>query len=112
MTDQPRLDETALAELQEVMDDDFELLVETFLADARARLARLQRLLEREELDELTKAAHSFKGSCLNMGAMRLSELCAQLERAGKSADLAAAGTLLNDVQAEFTEVSACFERL
>jgi len=112
MIDQPHLDEAALAELRDVMEDDFGVLVDTFLADSQARLHRLHQLLEQDDSDQLAKTAHSFKGSCINMGATNLSELCAQLERAGKAADLSAAAGLLDRVETEFAEVASCFEQL
>ncbi len=105
MTDQPHLDEEALAELQDVMEDEFELLIQTFLADSRSHIGALQKALSQSDADQLTRTAHSFKGSCINMGALRLSELCFQVEQSGKSGDLRAIATLLEQVEKEFLEV-------
>lgn len=111
MTDRASLDETALAELQDVMEDEFGILVETFLTDSRARLDTLRELLSQGDAEQLAKAAHSFKGSCINMGAQRLSGLCAQAELAGRSRDFAAVLTLLDRMEAEFAEVGRLLER-
>ncbi|MDP9440488.1 MAG: Hpt domain-containing protein, partial [Actinomycetota bacterium] len=45
--------------------------------------------------------AHSLKGSSGNMGATRVHEVCAELERAGESGDLAAAPRLLERLEGE-----------
>lgn len=105
MNDQPHLDEEALAELQDVMDDEFEVLVQTFIADSRSRMDTLQKALNDSDADQLLKTAHSFKGSCINMGALRLSGLCFQVERSGKSGDLTAATALVKRIDQEFVEV-------
>jgi len=112
MADKPHLDEEALAELQDVMEDEFEVLIQTYLADSRARLDSLRQAAAAGDADALAKTAHSFKGSCANMGAPRLGELCLQAEGAGKSGDLSAIEPLLEGIEKEFAEVSdrlACF---
>lgn len=110
MTDQPHLDEEALAELQDVMEDEFEMLLRTFIADSRSRIGTLRKALSQSDADELSKTAHSFKGSCINMGAERLGYFCLQVERAGKSGDLTAVPTLIESIESEFTEVSRRLE--
>lgn len=70
----------ALLELKEVMEDDFALLIETFLADAPERIDELKKI----ESDggtpaDMEKPAHTLKGSSSNIGAMKLSAVCADL---------------------------------
>jgi len=87
----PLLDEARLDELQEIMADDFGLLVETFLNDSNALFERLQGLTAPGQEPELSKVAHSLKGACLNLGAEALADLCLTLEsqaRTGAVADL------------------------
>ena len=38
MNDKPHLDVEALAELQDVMEDEFDVLIQTYLADSRSRI--------------------------------------------------------------------------
>ncbi len=52
------------------------------------------------------RAAHTLKGSALNMGAVRMSEICAELEEVGRSGDLVRALQLLDQLDAEFSRVS------
>ena len=106
MTDKPHLDEEALAELQDVMEDEFEVLIQTYISDSRERIAALKRALEHNDVDTFTKAAHSFKGSCINIGAPRLGELCLRAEKAGKSGNLAGGDDMISAIEGEFRTVS------
>jgi HPt (histidine-containing phosphotransfer) domain-containing protein len=55
----------------------------------------------------LAAAAHALKGSASNLGARRLSALCAALERQGKAGDLTDAASVLLNVTREFHAVEA-----
>lgn len=112
MNDLPRLDDSALAELRDIMEDDFATLVQTFRADSRSRLETLRTAHADGDFEQLARTAHSFKGSCINMGAPRLSDCCSELEQAGKARDPAAAALGLKAVQQEFAEVDRCLQQL
>lgn len=107
MNDIKHVDYDTLASLQEIMEEDFRLLIETFIQDSRNRLSTLLQFANTDELDNLRRAAHSFKGSCSNIGALHLAELCAEVE----SRALAGHGSTMEaDVQAvqkEFLTVEA-----
>ena len=60
------LDRDVLSALQEVMEDGYPELLDTFLADAEERLSLLR---EADDADQVGAAAHSLKGSSSNMGA-------------------------------------------
>ncbi|MDT4847417.1 hypothetical protein FQZ97_814710 [compost metagenome] len=53
----------------------------------------------------LRLAAHSFKGSCSNMGAPVLAGLCKQLEESARREQLADAPVLIQRIEQEFTLV-------
>ncbi|PSF06184.1 histidine kinase [Marinobacter fuscus] len=106
MNDKPHLDVEALAELQDVMEHEFDLLIQTYLADSTTRLDALKTALEEKDADQFAKTAHSLKGSCINMGAPRLGGFCFEAEQLGKSGDLGGAGEVLARIDAEFEEVA------
>ncbi|TGG95972.1 Hpt domain-containing protein [Natronospirillum operosum] len=94
------LDAAVLAELQLIMGDDFALLLQTFSDDSVQRLQALE--ATREDVDALRRAAHSFKGSASNVGAVALARSCLELENycqqclhAGQSLDAAHTERLL-----------------
>jgi HPt (histidine-containing phosphotransfer) domain-containing protein len=99
------LDQQAVATLKDVMEDDFPLLVHTFLQDSENRIKTLQSLIASPEAEVIRRTAHSFKGSCSNVGAILLASYCADLEKKGLNQQLA---TLEQDVEriiAEFEHV-------
>jgi HPt (histidine-containing phosphotransfer) domain-containing protein len=79
--------------------------VETFLSDSEERLRSIRDAFAASDAPALRHAAHSFKGSCGNMGASVLSSLCKRLEEAARHSDLASAQGLIAKVEHEFTIV-------
>ena len=112
MNTKPHLDEEALAELQDVMEDEFEILIHTFINDSRERVAGLRHAIESRDTTAVAHTAHSFKGSCINIGAPQLGELCRQVEAAGKAEDLAETPALLQAIESEFHTVCGLLEGL
>ncbi|PTY36758.1 hypothetical protein BGP77_05575 [Saccharospirillum sp. MSK14-1] len=107
--DQPdqHLDDAALTDLRDLLEDDFSDLIETFLGDARERYTELVALNQHPEPDAQTVrgTAHSFKGSCLNVGVTRLAQLCRRLEEMANADQLDSVDSLLADIGTELTEV-------
>ena len=89
------LDYDALNSLKDVMEDEFGFLIETFIQDSNDRLEKLHSLIGGNDQDAIRRASHSFKGSCSNLGALRLANLCAAIECKALQQDFS---TLANDV--------------
>jgi PAS domain S-box-containing protein len=107
------LDENVVQNLMSVDDDGslLEEVVATFLRIAPARLTAIRKgakgnaaLLERE--------AHSFLGSCGNIGASRMAEICARLEVLGRSGSTEGAVELARRLEDELAEVRPQLEAL
>lgn len=111
MNDRPHLDEEALAELQDVMDEEFDVLIHTYLSDSAERISSLRSALDEGDADALSRTAHSFKGSCINIGAPRLGALCMEVEEAGRASRLSALEPLLASIESEFRQVRQGLER-
>ncbi|MFK0090801.1 Hpt domain-containing protein [Pseudomonas sp. NPDC090755] len=105
------IDRKVLRDLQEVMEDGYLNLLETFLSDSEARVSQLH---EAKSTQELGHAAHSFKGSASNMGAVALAELCQQLEARVKQQPLYGIEDLINQIDREYQAVRQLYgdERL
>lgn len=95
----------ALNSLKEVMEDDFNFLIDTFIQDSEDRLAKLHELVGGDDADAIRRASHSFKGSCSNLGALRLASLCAASERKALDKDIANLAADLAEIEAEFLMV-------
>jgi len=107
MNDIKHLDYDTLNSLREIMEDDFRLLIETFIQDSRDRLATLLQFANTDELDSLRRAAHSFKGSCSNIGALHLSQLCADVEERALAGHGSSMEADVESIRQEFLAVEA-----
>jgi len=103
------LDSAVLATLQDVMEGEYPALLDTFLADSEERVRLLRQALHSDQSESLRRAAHSFKGSCSNMGATLLAELCQQLESAARNERLEDAPALLASIEREFAIIGILF---
>ncbi|MBH3386021.1 MULTISPECIES: Hpt domain-containing protein [Pseudomonas] len=101
MTDM-HIDHRVLNDLREVMEDGYLKLVETFLEDSECRVGQLHAA---KSAPELRAAAHSFKGSSSNMGAMVLASLCQQLEERARRPPLYGIEDLISRIDLEYKEV-------
>lgn len=99
------LDTSALVTLQEVMEAEYPVLLDTFLVDSEERLRLLQAACRSGEAERLRQAAHSFKGSCSNMGATLLAELCREMEESARRDQLDEAQVLIERIEREFAIV-------
>lgn len=104
------LDYETLETLKQVMEGEFGLLVSTFKQDSTERIASLRNLIQQEDTDLVRRAAHSFKGSSSNIGAQRLSTLCAALEKKALAGSLQGALIDLQEIEQEFLAVQAQLE--
>lgn len=100
------LDYSALAELREVMEDEFEVLIETFLYDSAERITQIKEALAAQDAESISRAAHSFKGSCTNIGVPVLASLCLEAELKGKEGNLEGMDAIVNNIESTFPEVS------
>ncbi|MBK7299894.1 MAG: Hpt domain-containing protein [Moraxellaceae bacterium] len=74
------IDNEQLAELKDVLEDEFGILISTYLADAKLRLQLIEQGLQNQDYDAVRLAAHSLKGASANLGAVILAQLCEKLE--------------------------------
>lgn len=74
-------DEEALKQLQELMGDDFNQLVDTYLKHSQAHLDSIKAGLEDKDPRKIRDAAHPLKSSSGNMGFPLLSSLAAKCEK-------------------------------
>jgi HPt (histidine-containing phosphotransfer) domain-containing protein len=97
-----RIDNKVVGELREVMGSQYAELLETFLADCEKRMVQLR---DARSPRQLSEAAHSFKGSCSNMGATDLAELCRQLEVRVMEQPAHGIEDLISQIRCEYLEV-------
>src|SRR5215210_1918033 len=105
------LDPEVLASLRDLGDAGLLTeLAEMFFDDASSRLAELREAVEAGDAEGVKRVAHTLKGSSGNMGAARMSAICAGLQDVGTSGDLARAPGLLEELEEEFGRVRPALE--
>lgn len=100
----PVLDTAVLDELREVMGSDFPILIASFVRDGRQRIDALRRALSAGDGEQARQQAHSFKGSSGNLGALRVTGLCLDIEQYAGHDDLAAAAALMDTLEQTFEQ--------
>lgn len=95
----------ALAELKDIMEDEFDILIDTFINDSEAKIAVLEQVIASGDPEELRKVAHSLKGSSSNVCATQFSELARQLEMMGKEGTTDGAAEVFASLKQEFAGV-------
>ena len=111
MNEQQHIDHDALAELRDVMEEEFVILVNTFIQDSDDRLRQLREGAEAEDPEGVRKVAHSFKGSCINIGAPELADRCREAEQRGRDEDLSDIGACVNAIEKELETVREALVR-
>ena len=85
-------------------------LVGPFLQATPLQLGGLREAIGSEDAEALRQGAHALKGSSSNLGALRMGELCAELEALARSGELADADETLARIEAEWARVRAAFD--
>lgn len=107
-----RLDGDILSMLKDVMEDEFSVLIETYLSDGVLRIQDLRESLSRQDADTVRQTAHSLKGSSSNIGAGPLAQLCMKMESCADKGQLAGLDSILDEVEQEFAAVSQALSEL
>jgi two-component system sensor histidine kinase/response regulator len=107
------LDETIVSSLMSV-DDDGSLMdevVATFLKIAPVRLGAIRKAAKGDPA-QLERAAHSFLGSCGNLGCRAMADLCARLEVLGRSGSTEGAAEIARALEEQYTVTKPHLEAL
>ena len=107
---QQRLDDDILSDLKDIMEEDYPLLLKTYLADAIVRLDSIDAAAREQNISNLREAAHSLKGSSLNIGASRLAMLSSNVESLAKDAQLEQVIPIIAQLHEEYEAVKALLE--
>jgi signal transduction histidine kinase/CheY-like chemotaxis protein/HPt (histidine-containing phosphotransfer) domain-containing protein len=80
-------------------------IVLLFIEDVPPRLELMRQAVEKGEAQSVEETAHLLKGGSGYMGAVRMAEICANLQQKASSGDLAQASELLDALEEEFERV-------
>jgi PAS domain S-box-containing protein len=102
------LDEARIATLRDLDGGDGTLLatlVDEYDRDTRIQIDRLHAAVAEGDPHTVERSAHTVKGASANIGAMRLADLCRELESLGRVGALGEAPAILDRVETEFDKV-------
>lgn len=99
------IDLETLQELREIMEDEFDGLLETFLSESTRQYDAIDSAMQAGDADGLRLAAHSLKGSCGNVGAHVLQQTCAEIESLARAGTLDPAAQLVVSAQGQLDAV-------
>ncbi len=102
------LDAKALANIRELDDGEGAILAEVigiFFDETPRHLAGLRNAVNAKDASELARVAHAFKSASGNVGASSVVKLCRELERIGRSGELADALPLLREIEQQVEAV-------
>jgi HPt (histidine-containing phosphotransfer) domain-containing protein len=103
--DEPSLDLDALSILKEATEEMFPEIIEAFLEDAPNRLNSLREASTNNDVTAMKEESHCLKGSSGNVGAVKLSKICEEIETLSKSDSIANQEELIQYALHEFEHI-------
>ncbi len=115
-TDEPALDPTTVETLFELNDGDDDSFVRdlftSFACTYRDCVAGMQEAVETNQAELMRLKAHTLKGAAANVGALRLSEVAAELQRVGEEGELSRAADWMQDLEGLYARVETELTKL
>ncbi len=106
------IDTTNLDSLKEIIGDDLKEIVLNFIESSPETLKKINLALQDENADDLTLHAHTLKGSGANMGAIKLAEICAELENKGNQDVTTGLTANIAELKVELAKVNKSLQNL
>lgn len=97
--------------LKVCLDPKIKKLIPKFLANKREDAEKLLQTVQTGDMDELQKQSHTVKGTSWMYGFKELGDLCLDLERAARDADVACACQLAKQIKAYLNDVQISYEQ-
>lgn len=97
----PSIDEKQWNELVDLLEEDFNELVEQFMADCHERLLLIKQAQQTADNASGLEAAHAMKGASANLGATLLSQQCFKMQEICHAGMIADAHNVVADIETE-----------
>jgi HPt (histidine-containing phosphotransfer) domain-containing protein len=82
-----------------------------FLADVPLHLSALNAAIAADSAESVTQIAHRLRGGALEMGALRMAPLCAEIEHAARAGSLEHAAARAESLDREFAATRVALEQ-
>ena len=87
-------------------------VIQAYFESAPRILSDLHQAAAAADAARLANAAHAFKSSSANLGAMRLAALCRTLEAAARSGNVAGAEAQVSAIEGEYSAVQSALQAI
>jgi HPt (histidine-containing phosphotransfer) domain-containing protein len=106
------LDQKIIKNLAAVLNDEnvIQDLLQTFIEEGSRQIDEMGSALETANFELISRLAHTLKGSSGNLGALQLSDLCFQLEKAAEKTETEIVGSLINQIRISFGATKSALE--
>lgn len=112
MSSPDTIDEAAMQRLRRIGGDDLiNELVSIFIRNTPVRIRDAREAARSGDINQVMIAAHSLKSSCANLGARRMQQLAAEIEKNAISGEASPIPELLERLDESFQGVRASLER-
>ncbi len=101
------IDVANLGMLRELLGDKFTELVDTFIADSEERISAIRESLLTYDVERIRHEAHGLKGSCRNIGANPMGDLCQTMEYQSRDEELRGGEQQLAAIEQKFAAVAS-----
>ena len=88
----------------------FRSVIEQFLEDVPRHVDSIFQAINNHDAEALLKAAHGFKGSCRNIGAKPLADLCLTLEELGRNGILERPSPIFDQLEIEAVRIQSALK--
>lgn len=99
------IDQNVIDGLIEIGDKEFLVeLIDIFLEQAEGLVQEIKLAVDLGNAETLTKVAHKLKGSCLNLGANKLGNICQELENISKDEDFSNVNNIVEPLDSVYQQ--------
>jgi len=106
------IDMTQINNLKSLFNEGFEPFLVSFYEDFESKEQELEAAIQSNQMDAVSKIAHSLKGNSLNLGALGLANLCGKIEVASKTGATVDIYDAQKELKAMYPLVKAEFNRI
>ncbi len=98
------LDRTRIDQYRKLRPGFLERLLSAYLSESAGYMAKLRAGASGSDLDATRMTAHALKSASINLGALRLGEVCQSIEAAAQQQNVTALGQLVRQLGVEYFE--------
>ncbi len=107
------IDQEVIDGLTEIGDQDFLIeLIDIFLAQSEELAHEIKLSVDAKNISELKKAAHKLKGSCLNLGAKGLGDICNKVESLCQAGDISGVNQVMEPFDSVYNQTRSELTKL